>query len=506
MIKWITNLFKPKNKRALFEDYKSGNDPTLDKLHGLTFRSSDSGVIVSEDTALGLSAVYCAVKVISEAIGMCKLHLYKRNPDGSRERATANPLYSILHDSFSEELTSQIALETLQSHCLLYGNAYAEIVRDGSGRVTELVPIHPDAVKVEREATGKLAYVVGDIVLKAESVLHVPGLSADGSVGYRFVKLARESLGYALATEKYGNAFWRNGARPGGTLNHPGEVSPTARENLLRSWNYMHSGADNANKTALLEEGITYSEFEGNNEQAQYQEIRTFNISEVARLFNISPTWLHELGRATWGNLNILYGQFYTSTLQPWLSKWQNEITRKCVLPSERGAYYAEFNIDSLFAGDIEQRNKGFIEGLSNGWNSHNDILKILNKPTIEGGDTYYRSAQLMPIEKPVEVASVSPQEVTDTTDLVEASVTPQVTDVQQTALNGAQIASLLAITANVVQNLLTPEAAKAIIKASFPLMDDATINGIVDNLVISQPTTESNGETSDTEQTPNPV
>ena len=428
----IFNWFKKKETRELL--------PREQGLRGSWISDLNlSGVAVTESSAMGLSAVHCACNVISQAVGMCKLHVFERTEQG-RERADNHYLYPILHDEFNPETTSQIALETLQFHALLWGNGYAELQRDNSGRVAAIFPIHPSIVSPFRDATGTLAYEIqtdaGKVVLAREDVLHVPGLSPDGTIGYRLVKVAREALAYVLATETYGQSYWRNSARPGAIISTTGQLSDNARDNLRKSWNDLHSGSANAGKPAILEEGLTYQPVPGNLESNQYQSIRTFNIQEVARLFNLSPVFLHNLESATWGNLSVLIGQFYTQTLSPWLAKWSNEINRKAFLPNEKNKFYCEFNIDSLYSGDIEARNKGFIEGLSNGWLSHNDVLKKLNMPTIEAGDQHFRPSNLIPIQEPAPIDN-SNEDIGNTPAIIDSGTTDSKPPEQQGSIDG---------------------------------------------------------------------
>ena len=122
------------------------------------------------------------------------------------------------------------------AHLLLWGNAYAQILRDGRGRVLGLYPLLPDKMEVSRDSrTGELYYTYtrsseenpnfadkGQIRLRREDVLHIPGLGFDGLVGYSPIAMAKNAIGIALATEEYGAAFFKNGARPGGVLEHPG--------------------------------------------------------------------------------------------------------------------------------------------------------------------------------------------------------------------------------------------------------------------------------------------
>ncbi len=324
-----------------------------DRTAGLVALLSAAGVPVNEREALGLSALWCGLRVVSEAVGMMPLHLYKKWLGDGRVRAEAHPLYYLLRTSPNPEHTRPVFFETLQSHALLHGNAYAEVQRSQAGGPVARWPIHPTRVRPGRAATGAVVYQVAAgpgqpaVTLPAADVLHVPGLGPDGSAGWRLVELGRNSLGFAIAAQRHGAAQFRNGGRPGGVITMKGAADPEATENLRRSWQQMHAGADNAGKVPLLEEGMTFTPFVPTNEQSQYTELLAFFVYEVARLLNVPPSKLHDLAKASWRNLETFNQDFLTTTLQPRLGKWEAEISRK-LLPNEQREYYAEFNPDVL--------------------------------------------------------------------------------------------------------------------------------------------------------------
>lgn len=193
---------------------------------------SNAGVNISEYNAMTSTAVYACVKVLSETIASLPLPLYRRLERG-KEKATYHPLYFLLHDMPNPDMTSFTFRETLMSHLLLWGNAYAQVIRDERGHVVELWPLLPDRMSAERDLeNGKLVYKYlkdgQQILLNQEQVLHIPGLGFDGIKGYSPIHMAREAIGLALATEEFGSKFFANDARPGGILEHPGVVNGLA--------------------------------------------------------------------------------------------------------------------------------------------------------------------------------------------------------------------------------------------------------------------------------------
>ena len=197
---------------------------------------STSGKAVTERSAMQMTAVYSCVRILSEAVAGLPLHLYKYTGEGGKEKAIDHPLYFLLHDEPNPEMTSFIFRETLMTHLLLWGNAYAQIIRNGRGEVVALYPLMPDRMSVERDEEGKLYYEYyvssdesknlkeGTVKLSPADVLHIPGLGFDGLVGYSPIAMAKNSIGMAIACEEYGAKFFANGAQPSGVLEHPGTI------------------------------------------------------------------------------------------------------------------------------------------------------------------------------------------------------------------------------------------------------------------------------------------
>ena len=207
-----------------------------------------SGKAVNERTAMTVTAVYACVRILSEAIAGLPLHVYKYKPDGGKDRVPNHPLFRLLHDAPNPEMTSFIFRETLMAHLLLWGNAYAQIIRDGRCQVLALYPLLPSRMRVDRDDAGRIVYEYTKdsgppVSLRREDVLHVPGLGYDGLIGYSPIAMAKNAVGLALATEEYGSTFFANGALPGGVLEHPGVVKNP--DQLRESWHGQYGGSKN---------------------------------------------------------------------------------------------------------------------------------------------------------------------------------------------------------------------------------------------------------------------
>ena len=378
-------------------------DKAADAGYSFLFGRTTSGKPVNERTAMQTTAVYACVRILAEAVASLPLHVYEYQDDGGKKLVHDHPLYYLLHDEPNPEMTSFVFRETLMSHLLIWGNAYAQIIRDGAGRVLGLYPLLPDKMEVQRDDRGNIYYVYsrnsdenpmfkeyGNIKLKAEDVLHIPGLGFDGLIGYSPIAMAKNAVGMTLACEEYGASFFANGANPGGVLEHPGVLKDPSK--VRESWNSVYRGVNNAHKIAVLEEGMKYQQIGIPPEEAQFLETRKFQINEIARLYRIPPHMVGDLDKSSFSNIEQQSLEFVKYTLDPWVIRWEQSLQRSLLLPGEKGKYFIKLNVDGLLRGDYQSRMNGYAVGRQNGWLSANDIREMENMnpiPDEEGGNLY---------------------------------------------------------------------------------------------------------------------
>lgn len=378
-------------------------DKAADAGYSFLFGRTTSGKPVNERTAMQTTAVYACVRILAEAIASLPLHVYEYQDDGGKKLVHDHPLYYLLHDEPNPEMTSFVFRETLMSHLLIWGNAYAQIIRDGAGRVLGLYPLLPDKMEVQRDDRGNIYYVYsrnsdenpmfkeyGNIKLKAEDVLHIPGLGFDGLIGYSPIAMAKNAVGMTLACEEYGASFFANGANLGGVLEHPGVLKDPSK--VRESWNSVYRGVNNAHKIAVLEEGMKYQQIGIPPEEAQFLETRKFQINEIARLYRIPPHMVGDLDKSSFSNIEQQSLEFVKYTLDPWVIRWEQSLQRSLLLPGEKGKYFIKLNVDGLLRGDYQSRMNGYAVGRQNGWFSANDIREMENMnpiPDEEGGNLY---------------------------------------------------------------------------------------------------------------------
>ena len=389
--------------------------------------NSSSGKVVTERSAMQMTAVYSCVRILAEAVAGLPLHFYKYGDNNSKEKATDNPLYYLLHDEPNPEMTSFIFRETLMTHLLLWGNAYAQIIRNGKGEVVALYPLMPNKMTVQRDENGEIYYLysksveegkpqdAGYIALKKEDVLHIPGLGFDGLVGYSPIAMAKNAIGLAIATEEYGSKFFANGAAPSGVLEHPGTIKDPTK--VREAWLSQFGGSFNSGKVAVLEEGMKYTPISIAPDQAQFLETRKFQINEIARIFRVPPHMVGDLEKSSFSNIEQQSLEFVKYTLEPWLVRWEQNLNKTLIKKEDKNKCFFSFNVEGLLRGDYQSRMNGYAIARQNGWMSANDIRSLENMdliPAESGGDLYLVNGNMLPLNKAGAYADNNKEDDTD--------------------------------------------------------------------------------------------
>lgn len=358
--------------------------------------SSASGAVVNERTAITYASFWAAVRAITKPIASLPLHLYERTDDG-RERAYKHPLYTLLHERPNHLMTSLSFRDALNTHLLVWGNAYAEIEYGADGMPKALWPLTPNRVTPRyAKKAGEIEYVVtlpngGTTIIPKWRMFHLVGPGFDGLKGYSVVRMFRESIGMGLSVTEYGARFFGNGAKPGGVLEHPGRLKDAKQIDSLRDqWNDIHKGLNNAHRVAILEEGMTYKQIGIPPEDAQFLETRAFQRQEMAAIFGVPPHKIGSMENATFSNIEHQATEFYTDTLLYWFTLWEQTIKMQVIPEYQHDRYYASFLIDGLLRGDTESRYRSYAIARQWGWMSANDVLDKENQNRIgPKGDIY---------------------------------------------------------------------------------------------------------------------
>ena len=381
--------------------------------YSFLFGGTTSGKAVNERSSMQMTAVYACVRILAEAVAGLPLHLYRYGEGSNKIKETTHPLYCLLHDEPNAEMTSFIFRETMMTHLLLWGNAYAQIIRNGRGEVAALYPLMPSIMQVDRDRNGKLFYQYTtngentpalqgtSVILDPADVLHIPGLGFDGLVGYSPIAMAKNAIGMAIACEEFGAKFFANGAAPSGVLEHPGTIKDPAR--VKETWQGQFGGTSNAGKVAVLEEGMKYTPISITPEQAQFLETRKFQINEIARIFRVPPHMVGDLEKSSFSNIEQQSLEFVKYTLDPWVIRWEQSLSRALLRGSDKKNLFFRFNVEGLLRGDYQSRMSGYATARQNGWMSANDIRSLEDMDQIsekDGGNLFLINGNMLPLHR----------------------------------------------------------------------------------------------------------
>jgi HK97 family phage portal protein len=354
-----------------------------------------SGATVTEKSSLGLTAIYSAVKLIAWTLASLPLPVYKRLTPRGKERAPNHPNYKLLHDTPNPEITSFKWRELMSAHQNLWGAGISEIEFDASGRPIALWPLPPWRVEPKMTENKTILYKLhldtgGFRILSSYQVLVFPALSCSNHAWMSPIATHRETIGAAMAVREFGARTFGQGTNPSGILKHPGRLKETSEEDIRKKFKESYEGLSKAHRLMLLEDGMTFEKVGLPAEDAQYLETRKFDVSEIARIFNVPLHLLQDHEKSTsWGSgIEEMNLGFVTFTLRPYLVQWEQEIQRRLFDGDE---YFAEFLIEGLLRGKTTERYNAYQIGRQNGWLSANDIREFENMNPLEGdqGDIY---------------------------------------------------------------------------------------------------------------------
>ena len=355
---------------------------------------SYAGENFSVEGSLRVMAVLSAFTILSEDIASLPLILYRRLERG-KERATSHPYYTLLHDAPNPEMTSMVFREMMIGHLLGWGNFFAQMIWDGRGVVRELWPLAPNRMTVFREdGERKYLYLTETgkkIAFRQEDILHIPAFGFDGLVGYSRISMARNAIGLSIAAEKYGSKMFANDARPSVLFKAGKPMTKEAKQALRESWNQLYRGAGNAARSAVLEDGIDLETIGFPPEDAQFLQTRSFQVQEIARAFRIPPHMLADIDRSTsWGSgIEQQEISYLNHTLRPWITRVEQQLTKDLLLGRERRSYLIEHLTDAMLRTDTEARMNAYVQAITNGIMSRNEVRERENLNPYDGGDDF---------------------------------------------------------------------------------------------------------------------
>jgi HK97 family phage portal protein len=365
-----------------FPFFKKRNWANLDAFES---RETSSGINITESVVMGIPAVYACIRVLAESIAALPLITYVRMDNGDKERARDFPLYSLLHDAPNPLMTSFELRELLVGHLCLRGNAYCYIERDG-GEVVALWPLHPDKVIVELRGRELFYQHQNDGTEKTypmSDILHVRGLSADGIIGYSPLSLLRDSFGYSKAVQEYSSSYFKNDASPGGILSTPNSLGAQAHSNLKAAWAEGHQGKGKHHRTAIMDNDLKWQSIGVSPQDSQMIESQKFSVVEVARCFRVPLNLVMDYERSTYSNVTEQNRSFLTHTLQPWLTRIEQAISKSLLTEAEKERYFVEHLTQGFLRADTKTRYESYKIAIEAGFLTIDEVRQLENMNSI---------------------------------------------------------------------------------------------------------------------------
>lgn len=367
----------------------------------LAANQTSSGLSVSPENALRCATVAACCRVLSDAVSQLPLHVFRRLPDGGKERVTDHPLAALLSSAPNGWTTSAEWRGTAMMQLALHGESFSTVGR-ARGQVVELVNCPPGSVSVEwDDQTGEPSFfaTMADgtrrVVNKADLLwLRLPG--PDPRRPMSLVENAKESIALSLAMERYCSALFERGARPSGVVKVPGKLSDAAVARMRASVQNLHSGAESGG-TAVFEEGASFEPLTFSSVDLQFLELRRHQIAEICRVWRVPLHLVQELERTTHSNAETMGQEFLSLTMLPWLTFWRQALERDLLADDERGEYFFEFVTDDLARADLSSRMEAYSKAVTNGLLCPNEARALDNRPPYAGGEVFTRPMNTAP-------------------------------------------------------------------------------------------------------------
>lgn len=341
---WPLSLFKAEEKALTDEQI-------LELIGGGVLTSA--GVSVNAETALRVPAVASAIRTISEAVASLDIRVVEIAPDRSETIVPDHPVTALLADEANAwtsgfELTRQLVVDAL---CQDRGGlAWVNRV---AGEPREIIRYSPGIISPEpaRDGSGEFSYRINGRPVTADQIVHVHGPFEKAPL-----TLAREAIGVALVMERHAARLFGSGARPSGIIRVDKNIGDEGIRRMLAGWRAAHEGPDNSGKTAVLWDGAQWQQMTLSSVDAQFSELRLFQLQEIARAFNVPASMLGDLSRATWSNSAEMQRQFLLLCLEPWLKAVESAYRRALFSPEDRKRFAVRFDRDDFTNVDLVAR------------------------------------------------------------------------------------------------------------------------------------------------------
>lgn len=370
--------------------------------------------LTSRSKPMLLSTVYRCVDLKSDSIGVLPLKIYKIDKNGFKVEARNHPLYHILNVEPNENMSRYVFFKTMQATAELRGNAYAYIERDFNGDITQLVYLPESQVSIEfvRDGNGiqrKRYRVVGlTKLVEPKDMIHVLNFSYDGIIGVSTLQHARQTIGISTSSEEHAQGFFTSGGSSSGILTIEGaRLTKEQKKQYYDTWEDRIS--NHPNGIAILEGNMKYQPITVSPKDSQLIESRVFNVADICRFFSVSPVKAFDLTKSSYSTVEATQLQYLTDTLLPIISKFELELNRKLLLPSERNEYVIEFDSSAILRTD-KAAEATYLQTMHNmGAITINEIRLKSNLPKVKDGDVPFVPVNLQPLDLAVKPKEVEP-------------------------------------------------------------------------------------------------
>ena len=497
MIDWLlgSRAASSEEERAVLDRTPIGQPPGGAQAY--ISSSSATGKFITPENARESPTVYACTRLISQSVARMEWKVMRKRADGISEPATDHPLYRILNLEANPYMGAQTFRESMLLDCLLYGNAYAVIERDAIGHPLALHKLRADSVEVSRGQDGMPVYAhLGarygkpENVYQGYDVFHLKAASLDGLLGETPIYLVRNIIGVELEAETFVASFFKNGARPAGIIKVAGTVTEEALKRLRQSWQAITGGAENAGRVAILESGYSWEKVSVDPEEAKLVELRAYCRSQIAAAFNVPVHMVGDATKTSYASAEQADGEYVKHCLGNWASRFEEECARKLIRPLE--GIHTHISFDALLRGDLQTRFAAYSVALNNGFLTINEVRERENYAPIDGGDVARAPVNLAVVDANTKEAGDvagfigEPEETAEPVAQESADIVAGAEVVADTALNGAQVTSLVELALKVSMGELPKDSAKAIAAAAFPAISADVIASIFDPISAS--------------------
>ena len=370
-------------------------------------RRAASGADVTPTSVLTLAVYWACVQAIAQDVAKTPLHLYRKE-GRAKEKAKEEPLYYLLKSAPNDEMTAIGFRETVTQWALGWTAGFAEIERKGSG-VEALWPIHPSRVKPVRHDGALFWRVRGtwtddttgtrheaDVDIPDADMLVIHGVGNDGITGYSVMSLATESAGIGIALNTYAANFFGGSTSVAAVITMDKEPTEQIKEKMRAEWDERYSGPNANRRPMIFPSSTKFERIDVDPEKAQAIESRDFQVKDIARYFRM-PLSKIGAGAASAGERESI--DYVTDTLMAWYERWEQEIDRKLIRPSDRGTLEAKHAVQGLMRGDHAARSAFYSAMLGKGVYTINEVREMEEKNPVEGGDTHFVPVNTIPLE-----------------------------------------------------------------------------------------------------------